>query len=159
MTTTAAKILSAGAARFELEVSIEAPIDDVWQAVIQQPDAWWVSDMRCVSAGSTMHLEPRAGGTLVESDDAGASLLWFTVLAVEPGRSINFEGALAPPFGGPCSTYLLLELETRASLTVVKLTHSLHGHVDEAMLPEMESGWRLLFEGGLKPFVETGTSA
>ena len=34
------------------------------------------------------------------------------------------------------------------------MTYSMHGLVDEAQLPEMESGWRLLFEQGLKRVAE-----
>ena len=159
MTATAAKILEASAARIELEVLIEAPIDRVWRAIVDQPDAWWVSELRCVPGGSKVVLDARAGGALVEQNESGASLLWFTVIAVEPPRSINFAGAIAPPFGGPCQAFLLLELEERDGVTVVSMTNSLHGHVDETMLPGIESGWKLLLENGLKRLVETGQRA
>lgn len=159
MTATAAKILDASAARIELEVSIDAPIGDVWKAVIDEPDGWWVSEIRCVPGGSKVVLDARAGGTLVEQNDSGGSLLWFTVIAVEPQRSINFAGAISPPFGGPCNAFLLIELEERGNATVVKMTNSMHGHVDEKMLPEIESGWRLVLENGLKRLVETGQRA
>ena len=159
MTTTAARILEASAARIELEVSIEAPIDKVWRTVIDQPDAWWVSELRCVPGASKIVLDARAGGNLVEQNDSGASLLWFTVIAVEPPRSINLAGAIAPPFGGPCQAFLLLELEERDGITVVKMTNSLHGHVNEKTLPDIEGGWRLLLENGLKRVVETGQRA
>ena len=159
MTTTAARILEASAARIELEVSIEAPIDKVWRTIIDQPNAWWVSELRCVPGGSKIVLDARAGGHLVEQNDSGASLLWFTVIAVDPPRSINFSGAIAPPFGGPCQAFLLLELEERDGSTVVKMTNSLHGHVNEKGLPDVESGWRLLLENGLKRVVESGQRA
>ena len=159
MTTTAAKILEASAARIELEVSIDASIDKVWQAIIEQPDAWWVSELRCVPGGSKVLLEPRAGGNLVEQNDSGGSLLWFTVIAVDPPRSINLAGAIAPPFGGPCQAFLLLELAAQDGVTVVKMTNSLHGHVDESTLPDIEGGWKLLLENGLKRLVETGQRA
>ena len=159
MTATAAKILDASAARIELEVSVEAPVAKVWKAVIDEPDAWWVSGLRCVPGGSEVVLDARAGGHLIERNDSGGSLLWFTVLVVEPERSLNMAGALAPPFGGPCHTFLLIELEERGGGTVVKMTNSLHGHVDESMLPEIHGGWKHLLEDGLKRFVEGGTRA
>jgi len=154
MNPTAAKMLETHAARIELEIPIEAPLTDVWRAVSEEPDAWWVSDMRCVPGGSTLALDPRAGGRLIEQNDSGGSLLWATVIAVQPPRSLSFESAIAPPFGGPCKSFLLIELEERGAGTLLKLTNSLHGHVDESSLPEMESGWRLLFETGLKQLVE-----
>jgi len=153
------RVQAAGTARIELETTIEAPIELVWRAVVEQPDDWWISDLRCVAGDSRVVLEARAGGSLLEHDGDGASLLWFTVLAVEPPRSINLAGALAPPFGGPCQTFLLLELEGRDGATAVRLTNSLHGRIDEAMLPEIEDGWRLLLEKGLKRLVETGQRA
>ncbi len=159
MTATAAKILEARAARIELEVPIEAPIDRVWQAIVDQPDAWWVSELRCVPGASKIVLDARAGGSLIEQNDKGGSLLWFTVIAVDPPRSINFAGAIAPPFGGPCQAFLLLELEERDGTTLVKMTNSLHGHVNEETLPQIEGGWRLLLENGLKKVVETGQRA
>jgi uncharacterized protein YndB with AHSA1/START domain len=159
MSPTAAKILEASAARIELEVPIEASIDEVWRAVVERPDAWWVSELRCVPGASKVTLDARAGGNLVEHNDRGGSLLWFTVIAVDPPRSINFAGAIAPPFGGPCTAFLLLELADRDGVTLVKMTNSLHGHVDESSLPDIESGWRLLLENGLKRFVETGQRA
>ena len=39
------------------------PIDEVWRAVIDQPDAWWVSELRCVPGGSKVLLDARAGET------------------------------------------------------------------------------------------------
>ncbi|MCH9685968.1 MAG: SRPBCC domain-containing protein [Deltaproteobacteria bacterium] len=121
---------------------------------MERPNDWWIADLRCVAGESTVELDARAGGTLVESNPDGSSLLWFTVISVEPQRSLNLAGSLAPPFGGPCQTYLLIELEQEAGTTVVRMTNSMHGHVNEAMLSEMESGWRMLLDNGLKALVE-----
>ena len=155
MTPTATRILAASAARIELETAIKAPLAMVWKAVVEQPDAWWVSELRCVP-DSKIVFAPQAGGHFVEQNESGASLLWFTVIAIEPPHSVNFAGAIAPPFGGPCQVYLHLHLEQHAAGTLAKLISSMHGHLDEGMLPEIESGWRLLLEKGLKRFVETG---
>lgn len=146
--------LSAGAARYVLEVSIAAPREHVWHVLTERPDDWWVADMRCVPGDSKLTLEPRAGGSLVEESHSGGSLLWYTVLAVEPGSSINLAGALAPPYGGPCQTFLWIELDEQDGRTIVRTTHSLHGHSSESTLEEMESGWRLLLEQGLKATAE-----
>lgn len=78
------------------------------------------------------------------------------MIAVEPGRSLNLAGSLAPAFGGPASTYVLIRLEEREGGTAVSTTNALHGHVDETMLPEIESGWTMLLQKGLEPVVETG---
>lgn len=147
MNPPSAQILPARAARLELEIDIQAPLERVWKAVIEEPDAWWCAEMRCVPDGSKIALEPRAGGHFVEANDRGGSLLWFTVIAVDPPRSINLAGSLAPPFGGPSGAFLLIELEETEAGTKVKMTNTLHGHVDEDSLPQMDGGWRMLLKG------------
>ncbi|MEM7203395.1 MAG: SRPBCC domain-containing protein [Planctomycetota bacterium] len=146
--------LKTSAARLELQVSINAPRERVWQLVIDRPNDWWVADLRCVAADSTVTLEPRAGGHLIEQGADGGSLLWFTVIAVEPQRSLNLAGSLAPPFGGPCQVFLHLQLEEHDGGTLVRLTNSLHGHIDDASLPQMAEGWHLLLTKGLKTAAE-----
>lgn len=149
-----AEIMNASAVRFELDVDIDAPVEAVWRTMIERPDEWWAADLRCV-AGSRVTLDARAGGQLVEVDDNdGESLLWFTVLSVQPQKSMNFGGALAPPWGGPCQTFLLVDLEAQGTGTKVRMTYSMHGHVDESSLPSMASGWRLLLDKGLKVAAE-----
>ena len=156
MTATAAKTLDTSAALIQLEVTIDAPKAEVWEAVVSSPDEWWITELRCVPGNSTVTLEPRAGGGFIEENDAGGSLLWFSVIAIDPPNSINLAGAIAPPFGGPCNAYLYIELEEQGESTVVKMTNSLHGHVNEAALPSIEGGWKMLLVNGLKSFVETG---
>ena len=155
--TNTALIQEATTARFELEVTIAASREQVWDAVVKRPNEWWISELRIVPGDSEVILEPTAGGRMIERNDAGGSLLWFEVIAVEPQRSLNLQGALAPPFGGPSQAFLLIELEDADGATTVKMTNSLHGRIDEATLPSMRDGWRMLLENGLKAVVETGT--
>jgi uncharacterized protein YndB with AHSA1/START domain len=159
MHPTASQVLPSSAARLELEVTIDAPAAEVWRALIERPDAWWIDDLRCLAQPSRVELEAHAGGRLHETGEDGSELLWFHVIAVEPGRSLNLAGTIAPPFGGPCQTCLLIRLETGAGGTLVRLTSSMHGHVEEPMLAEMEPGWRALLERGLRALVEEGRRA
>ncbi len=154
----AAQLAPAQSARLQLAVSINATPDTVWNTIINQPDAWWIRELRCVPGPSRIRLDPVAGGTMVEEGTEGGSLLWFTVIAAEPGRSLNLAGAIAPPFGGPASAYLHLQLNANDDgTTTVEITNSMVGAVNEAMLSQTEEGWRMLFENGLKRFIETGT--
>jgi len=141
-------------ARIELETLVAASPAKVWQTITERPNEWWVSDMRCVSADSTVTLDARAGGSLAETSPDGASLLWFTVISVEPGRSLNLSGMVAPPFGGPYQGCLLIQLEEVDGGTLVKFTNSMFGRIDEAALPHIDSGWRLLLDGGIKACAE-----
>lgn len=155
MPTTGAHTPETRAAILELDVQIDAPPDEVWQAVTDETDAWWIAELRCVAGDSRVTLEPHAGGRMFEENAAGGSLLWFTVIAVEPGASLNLAGHMAPPFGGPATAYLLLRVEAHDGGTRVSLTNSMHGVVDEATLASTEAGWRMLLENGLKRHVES----
>ena len=152
--TTPPRELDSSALEAELEACIAAPFAAVWATLVGRPDVWWPRELRCVPGASRMRLEPCAGGHLVEENDAGESLLWFTVLHVQPGEALNLAGALAPPFGGPATTFLRLHLVDEGASTRVRLTYSMHGHVPASAWSELEAGWRLLLEQGLRPAVE-----
>ena len=124
MAATAATIVDASATRIEPDVPIEAPIDEVWSAVIEEPDAWWITELRCVPGGSKVVLDACAGGSFVEQNDAGGSQLWFTVIHVDPPRSTNLVGAIARPFKGPRNAFLHIQLEERDGETLVTMTNS-----------------------------------
>jgi uncharacterized protein YndB with AHSA1/START domain len=141
-------------ARIELETLVAAPVNKVWQTIIERPNDWWVAEMRCVSADSIVSLRAEAGGTLTETSPSGASLLWFTVIAVEPEHSLNLAGMVAPPFGGPYQGCLLIQLKEAAGGTRVKFTNTMIGRIDEAALPSIDAGWRLLLDTGIKACTE-----
>jgi len=157
MTTTAAQMLDTRAAILELMVTIDAPTARVWSALTEEANAWWVADLRCVPGDSEVSLDARAGGQLIEASADGGSLLWFNVVAIEPGQSLNLIGHVAPPFGGPNTSCLLLRLEAQGDRTLLHITNSMYGVVDETLLGQVEAGWRLLFENGLKRYAEDGT--
>ena len=99
----------AGVARYELEVEIQASPDAVWAALVQETNAWWLPDFHMVGAGSTVTLDARAGGGLIEARPDGAELLWCTVQWIDPGaRTLLLVGHLAPDWGGPTTTFLKL---------------------------------------------------
>ncbi|MDA1267006.1 MAG: SRPBCC domain-containing protein [Planctomycetota bacterium] len=156
MTIAASRTLEPGAATVKVQVTIDASAERVWETLTREPDAWWIQDLRCVAAPSRLSLDLRAGGALAETNDAGASLLWFHVIAIEPGRSLNLAGSLAPPYWGPAGTFLLIELSEEDGATSVGFTTSLFGHVGAGLADEIGSGWQQLLDRGLKPYIETG---
>jgi uncharacterized protein YndB with AHSA1/START domain len=158
MTPKAALTQETRAARVELEIRIEAPPARVWEAIVARPDAWWIPEMRVLERCEEVCFEPRAGGRLYERRGDGGELLWFTTLALEPERSLQFSGHLVPPWGGPATTYLTLRLEEEGGATRLLVSNYLNGVVGDELLPQIESGWRFLFESGLKRLVETGSA-
>jgi len=144
----------AGYATFRLEVTVNAPKDTVWKTFTDGIDDWWLPSFHMMGEGSTLNFDVRAGGQLVETQAGGGSLLWGTVQMVTPGSSIYLTGYSAPEWGGPHMTLLSFAFSEVDGATVVALTDSIVGRVDEANLASLREGWTELLENGLKKHVE-----
>ena len=139
---------------YVLEVAIDAPRGAVWTALTEETNAWWLPDFHMVSSESVLTLDARAGGMLIEHQEGGASLLWYTVQMVRPGEALHLVGHVAPEWGGPATTMLSLTLEARGDRTVLHVRDALYGHVTEDQAESLRSGWTQLFTEGLRQHVE-----
>ncbi len=153
---TGAKVLETRAVVFELEIAIDAPRERVWQALVDETNAWWLPDFHMVGEGSIVTLEPEAGGKLIERRPDGASLLWYTVQWCQPGELMYLNSPVSHDWGGPAGTVLKLMLEERSGATVLKVTHEMYGHVSDQNIEDLTHGWRQLSGEGLKKLVEEG---
>ena len=144
-----------GIARVEMEIPIAAGPDRVWRAMVDDVAAWWPADFLASGAGARMRFDATVGGRLLEERPDGAGVLWYTVIAVEPGRSVDLVGHLTPSYGGPATTMLRLALRAEGPRTVLELSDARYGRVSGKDDASLEQGWRLLFEGGLKTYVES----
>ena len=146
--------LETKAITYELEVSIEAPVETVWQSLTEETDHWWLPDFRMVGANSTVHFDAQAGGHLLERMEGGGSLMWYTVLMSVPKESLDLVGYVTANFGGPATTMLRLGLEETPTGTLLRITDAIVGHVKEGSVQSLESGWMQLFRDGLKVYAE-----
>ena len=137
----------------ELEVRINADKTTVWNALINDVGSWWRKDFHAYEH-STIQLEPRAGGRLFETSATGAEGIWYNVIALIPEKVLDMAGHLMPQFGGPATTLLRVSLQEDGDTTVVKISDSIFGRLGDAVLNNVTEGWRLLFEEGLKPYIE-----
>ena len=149
-----ARTLETQAVQYELEVSIDATPEQVWSALTASTDAWWLADFRMCGEGSRVTLEARAGGQLVEQRDDGSSLLWYTVQMCTPGEALHLVGHLGPDWGGPATSMMKVALAAAGDGTLLKIQDALFGALSESAANSLESGWRQLFEDGLKAYVE-----
>ncbi|MGJ3242607.1 MAG: SRPBCC family protein [Opitutales bacterium] len=122
----------------------------VWRTLLEQPDEWWVADLRCYGPGSIVRLDARPGGHLTETTEDGRGLLWYTVTEVVPGEALNLLGVVAPPYGGPYQNTLLIRLDADGDGTRVRLTNAMSGVVDESARGPVEEGWRALLDRGIR---------
>lgn len=150
-------IMPCRAASYEFDVQIEAGAARVWRGLTDQLNSWWLPDFHMLGEDSIVTLDLQAGGRLVE--EAGdQSLLWYTVLAVEPEKSLSLSGFCTAEWGGPLTTLLTARLTPEDNRTRVTVSDALFGHVSDGQIESLESGWRQLFDGGLKPFVEANAA-
>ena len=145
--------------RYELEVEIGAPCEKVWEAVVNETNAWWLPDFHIMGPNSTVTFDTEPGGKgLVEADENGAALLWFAVQYHSPMEyKIYLFGHVAPDWGGPSTSFLKLELEESEGGCILKVTDAQHGNLDEKSIESTSAGWTQLFNSGLKQYVENGT--
>ncbi len=142
-----------GTIRVELEVSIEAPPERVWQALVNEMGAWWRKDFYC-AGGQRFVIEPRVGGRIYEDDGKGGGLLWYTIQVLTAPKTLQLIGHLSPPWGGPALAQTRFELEPAGKATVVRVTDRLFGAVSAKLKKDLQEGWTLLIAGALKPYVE-----
>jgi hypothetical protein len=92
------------------------------------------------------------GGKMYEDLGKGAGFVWYTVTGIDPLNKINLVGYMTPAFGGPATTMLELSLEEKGKNTVLHVRDATLGPISNS--EEKEAGWKMLFEEGLKEYVE-----
>jgi len=150
------RILDARVALIELEIQIAAPRPRVWQAIVDETSLWWRKDFYVGKKPKGMVFEPQVGGRMFEDWGGGAGVLWGTIFAIAPEHSFDLRGEISPAFGGPRTWQLHAELKEKSRGTLVALTNSVIGKIDEEGAQSLRDGWEMLFgDSGLKGFVES----
>ncbi|MBC8089279.1 MAG: SRPBCC domain-containing protein [Phycisphaerae bacterium] len=145
---------AAGLLTVQLEISIAAPASRVWHALTNDVNSWWPRDFLASVNPQTITLTAQLGGQLIERGEHGGGVVWYTVYALVPGKSIDLVGQLSPVFGGPAQSLLRLELTEQGQHTVFALTDAVVGNIGPRTAEMNESGWRAIFEHSFRPFVE-----
>lgn len=145
-----------------IDVVIQADPARVWKAIVSETDRWWLPDFRMAPGSRSVVLEPRLGGRWMElagpGGDDSAGILWGTVVAIDPPRSLHLSGHICPPYG---AAMFMIQIEVVPSAPpakgcTVRVTHVEIGDMDDAHAREMASGWTRLFKDGLGAYCERG---
>ena len=143
-----------GVVQIELEIPIKAKPARVWKALVEETTAWWRKDFCTSPAAKGFIIEPRLGGRVFEDWGDGAGQVWYTVIGIDPPNSLMLQGLLSPAFGGPAITLLHLEVKVSGKYAVLRLSDTIFGKVGDDKLAQTRDGWMMLFDGGLRAFVE-----
>lgn len=148
---TPARPDGAATVQVALDWTIAASQQAVWRRLIDEPQSWWPGEHRAGPEGCTMTFDAVIGGRLCEKRADGAGLLWYSVIAVDPMRSIDLVGHVAPRYGGPATSLLHLELApgSKDGTTLLRLTDGVFGRVGPGMAASLTDGWQAIVGEGL----------
>lgn len=130
--------------RIELEITIAAPIERVWQCLTAETSDWWPAGHFANGDSKNYTLEPWIGGRMYEESGDGNGVLWYTVIRIAAPQTIELAGQTSITWGGPSTSILTLNLKSEGEGTVLQLTDAAFGHVSED--DGTEGGWRSLME-------------
>jgi uncharacterized protein YndB with AHSA1/START domain len=147
-------VTPAATAVLKMEFPIRSSAERVWQAITQETGRWWDQDFAAVGGSGGARLEPRLGGRLYEEAPDGKGLTWSTVIAIDPGKSIDFLGCMTPEWSGPTMTMVKLAVEATEEGALLRMTEGLLGNITEDSVKSMEEGWSFLFGTKLKGYLE-----
>ena len=143
------------AIQVQLEFDIHVPQEDAWRAMLEETEHWWLPQYLGAKNSEGIRFEPRPGGRLYESSPSGG-MLWYTIIEMDAPHVLAMSGDMAPPYGGPATSILRIEFTPKAGGCRFQLRDHIFGVVDAAAQTAIETGWRDLFESGLKSYVEHG---
>ena len=140
----------AGVVDVALEWPVAASVQKVWENLFGAPGSWWPAEHRLFGAESTMSFEPRLGAALRE-EKGGQGLVWYSVIALDPFRSVDMIGHLAARYGGPATSLLHIEIAPGAAdgTSVLKLTDSVFGRIGPGLRASLSEGWQAIIGDGL----------
>lgn len=146
----------AACCHYEMEIAIDAPPQRVWNAIFEETQNWWLPEFHVAGAGSTISFDPNPGGKgIMEVTGHGGSLQWYTVQMHLPEQfKIYLVGYIAPEWGGPMTSHLMLAVEPSGSGSVLRIADARNGNVDEQHVQSYKDGWNQLFSDGLKAYIE-----
>lgn len=139
--------------RIEMEVTIAAAPEPVFEALTRKVSAWWGPPYLHGDATDIV-LEPRIGGRFYEVWGEDEGVLWATVTSLRRPRELRLVGPMRMP--EPTHGVVTFQLEPRDDATIVRLLHEAFGRIGEQTRASYEAGWKDLLDIRLRPLVERG---
>lgn len=139
-------------------IEMAAPVERVWQALVDEPHRWWGSPYLLLEGGDQSLEFPQRAGEAVLERQGEATALWGIVTACEPGRAYAWTGqmGMGPAWTGE-ARYELEATDAGTRVTVVHDAMRLWGEGDTREAASgYDYGWADL-NARLKAFVEDGT--
>lgn len=148
--------LSANVSTLEYEVVLPAPVERVYQAFLDDINAWW-PDRRL--ADSKLILEPFVGGRFYEAneEEESAELLGF-ISCLRPKKEIRLFGPVNAVEEAAISN-IRIQMKEADGRTHLFLTHHTAGEVNDSLNLEQKSDWENRLDHHLRAYIAPGSSS
>jgi len=135
------------------DLRIDAPAEDVFNALVQDTDAWWGPPYVHGPHARSIRLELEPGGRLWEDWGDSEGAVWGRIHVWRRNERLELIG----PFGmaGPVHGMVIFELQPDGSGTLLRFSHRAVGAITDRELATYNDGWRNLL-GRLAAYVERG---
>ncbi|WP_209121333.1 SRPBCC domain-containing protein [Alkalihalobacillus sp. BA299] len=138
--------------RIEQEVLINAPRERVFEALTENVEDWWEFRLAPKGVSSRFTLDPVPGGQFIEKWGEREGAVWGNVYYANAPEEIRLIGHLGMQGAVNSSyTYRLLE---KGDKTVLQLSHSASGIIEDHWEESHIEGWKHLLETKLKKYIE-----
>jgi DNA-binding transcriptional ArsR family regulator/uncharacterized protein YndB with AHSA1/START domain len=139
----------------EHEAEIQASPARVFEALTLNIASWWSHCTYDAPGKPDLRLETSVGGRFYESSD-DKQRLYATVTRYEPPSKLWLQGPMG--MSGCVFGTITFDLQSKdANVTIVRLSHTVMGQIDEETASMYRGGWKSLIDDGLKSYVERGT--
>ena len=120
---------SAGGFTVKIGVTIAAPADAVFLAVVDEVGDWWNPAHTYSGASENLTIDPYAGGCFCEQLEGDGSVQHMQVVYVEPGKTLRMIGGLGPLQGLGVSGSMTWEFADADSGSRIDLTYAVGGYL------------------------------
>jgi DNA-binding transcriptional ArsR family regulator len=132
-----------------LDWTLRVPQARAWDHFFSAPQSWWPSEFRVFGNATKMSFEAQIGGQLIERNEFGAAVTWYTIFALQPHQCVDLQGQLATRYGGPAQTLLHIEfIDLGKDTCSIKLTDSVFGRLGPEIATSITSGWNAIIGDG-----------
>jgi uncharacterized protein YndB with AHSA1/START domain len=143
------------AVEIEAEIEIAAPVETVWNGLVNEIGQWW--DHTFTDEPYGVFLEPTIGGRFYEQfDESGAGALHAHVTYIEPPKTLRISGPMGMP--GARQYVKTYRLEALGDRTRVSTVASSVGDLSEELVESYRTGGDSLL-ATLKRHVEQRVAA
>jgi uncharacterized protein YndB with AHSA1/START domain len=135
--STSATVIDVAASGFAVknEVTVNAPPDAVYAAVLHDVGRWWNGKHSYSGDSTNLSIDARPGGCFCEKLPGDGGVEHAKIIALIPNSLIRMSGALGPLQASGLVGTLTLKFTLANAATRVEMTYSVGGYMEGGLQP------------------------